>query len=147
MILDIPRYCSCFGVAFSRRIQAFRQVSMQSRFRQIPFDWSRPTRWPVAHALIAAVGLFMVAAPVMAGTVPFEIDESKSPLETEDESRPSVDDGMTCCQGRFSSRRISGGPRTNVQQDAHADHLNHSIRSYRVEGHRMSNGDLAPLTC
>jgi hypothetical protein len=89
----------------------------------------------------------MLAGPGMAGALAFRIDESKSPIETEEQSRAKAEEGMASCPGRISSRRGSGKCRTNVQQAVHVHHFRHSIRFRCVEGHRMSNGDLAPLTC
>jgi hypothetical protein len=73
--------------------------------------------------------------------------ESKAPLESEEESQGKVEEALVNCQRRFRWKpgRVGSGALSHQAVQVHRIIL--SRPAQLVEGHRLANGLLAPLTC
>lgn len=100
----------------------------------------------LARALVV-VTLFAFATPNIAGIVPFRMNESKSPIETEGEPLDKIEEVLGNRHRRFRMRLGYRKPQTNAFHTVHTYLQVHSNSAPNDEGHRLSNGLLAPLTC
>jgi len=95
-------------------------------------------RASLIRALIATLALSAVFAPNVSGMLTPQIEESKSPVESDEEA----DECVAHRRIRVSFGRYNRQLRQTVRKAPLKSCLVHS-----VQGHRLSNGLRAPLTC
>ena len=98
------------------------------------------------HFLTALLVLCTAAAPSAANLALQKVDEARSPLEAKEEAREQFEESRMNGQRRFQLSfqyrecRVNGNP-------ARLSHLIVSQMPRCVQGHRLLNDILAPLTC
>jgi hypothetical protein len=96
--------------------------------------------------VLTAAIFFGITAPSVAGVVTGRI-ESKAPFESEEELQTNVEQGVVSSQRRFRLRPGSGMYWPTSDKAAHFHRPTPACVPHLVEGHCLSNGALAPLTC
>lgn len=105
---------------------------------------------PVVHRvrlrMLVTLLLLGVVTPSFHGTCLVAIDESKVPVETEDEQETAKEEYVAGGSSRMPSHHVlpSAGTVT-LQRKSQASPTQRTASG--VTGHRWSNGLLAPLTC
>ena len=95
------------------------------------------------RVILAKVIVLAVVAPTMVGVASFRVDEIS---ETEAEAKEKLNEGMASQRSRrIRLKRPKSWAYSTRGFFAHR--LLYSNAPGRVEGHRLSNGLLAPLTC
>ena len=100
--------------------------------------------------MVASLVLLAGVVPSLAARVTREVEHSRSPLETEEETHAKYQDVLVNSHRRMRHRLVSPKPIqwTKSQRAIHLSYIKQARPSYLgVEGHHFSNGLLAPLTC
>ena len=82
----------------------------------------------------------------MGGLVLMRTAESKLPFEAEEGYQEKFEEGVVGISRQFRLKRAHGKAKVGLGR-THIQTLPYSSRSAYVEGHRLFNGILAPLTC
>lgn len=99
------------------------------------------------YLLVVSVILCLVAAPSAANLALHNIEETRAPLETKEESQERFEEGRVNNQRRFWLSMRYRTCRVNVHQVTCFHHFIFPRPPRSIEGHRLSSGILAPLTC
>ena len=99
------------------------------------------------RALLAGALLLAVSVPTVAGCAVNRLDESSTPVETEEESQEKVEECLVGGQRRFRLRPCCMNRQSSASGHSHLNRVRNAGDFRVVEGHRLANGLLAPLTC
>ncbi|MEE3367918.1 MAG: hypothetical protein VX346_01100 [Planctomycetota bacterium] len=102
-------------------------------------------RHALAYLMVAAL-LPTLTASVFDGVVSRLVNESESPLENGEETEETADERRSNVQRRIRVAAEHGHLRTARQRLLRSRHSPPCVTRC-VDGHRLSNGLLAPLTC